>query len=82
MPIYCYKCKNCGKEFENINRVEDRYKQKCVECGSEVDILVQPTAFHIFKPFMHPNLTSKPVLVKSRKHLKELDRKYNMTSFY
>jgi len=82
MPTYKYKCDKCGKELEEFHKVDDRHNQKCPECGEKMQIMIQPTTFHIFEPFMHPNLTTKPVYVKSRKHLKELDKKYNMTSEY
>ena len=47
-----------------------------------MQIMIQPTTFQIFTPFWHPNLTKKPVWVKSKEHLKQLDKKYNMTSSY
>ena len=81
MPLYKYKCE-CGNELEEIHSVDDRYNQKCPECEKDMQIVIQPTTFQIFKAFWHPNLTSKPVWVESKKHLKELDKKYNMTSVY
>lgn len=82
MPLYKLKCKACNHIFEQISSVDDRLNIRCDECGGNTEILIQPTAFHIFEPFDHPNLTSKPVRVNSKKHLKELDKKYNMTSYY
>ena len=81
MPQYRLRCKECSNVFEEIAKVDDRNDIKC-ECGGDTDIVICPTAFHIFEPFDHPNLTSKPVRVNSKKHLKELDKKYNMTSYY
>ena len=82
MPEYCYKCHKCGKELEEIHSVKDRYNQLCPDCKVKMEIMIQPTTFQIFEPYWHPNLTSKPVWVESKKHLKELDKKYNMTSYY
>ena len=82
MPNYVYRCPNCGEEIEEIHSVEDRYKQKCSNCKSYMKIMIQLTTFQIFTPYWHPNLTSKPVWVESKKHLKQLDKKYNMTSYY
>ena len=82
MPNYVYRCDKCGKELEAFHSIDDRYNQKCPECLRYMEIMIKPTVLQVFKPFWHPNLTSKPVWVKSRKHLKELDRKYNMTSVY
>jgi hypothetical protein len=66
-----------------MSSINDRLNIRC-ECGGNTEIMIQPTNFHmnVFEPYFHPNLTSKPVWVKSRKHLKELDEKYNMTSYY
>jgi len=44
--------------------------------------MIQSVVTHWFTPFWHPNLTKKPVYVESKKHLKELDKKYNTTSYY
>ena len=82
MPTYKYKCDKCGKELEEFHKVKDRYDQVCSDCGGKMDIVIKPTPFHIFEGFWHPNLDKKPVFVKSRAHLKELDKKYNMTSEY
>ena len=82
MPVYQYKCPFCKKEIDEFHKVKDRYAQICSECGEKMQIMIQPTTFHIFEPFWHPNLDKKPVFVKSRAHLKELDKKYNMTSEY
>jgi len=81
VPLYRLKCKECNNVFEETSKVDDRNGIKC-KCGGETSIVIQPMTFHIFEPFDHPNLTSKPVRVNSKKHLKELDKKYNMTSYY
>jgi putative FmdB family regulatory protein len=82
MPMYQYRCDKCGKELEEFHKVDDRYEQKCPACGEKMQIVIQPSPIHIFEPFFHPNLTTKPVYVKSKEHLKQLDKKYNMTSYY
>lgn len=35
MPMYSYKCKKCGKDFETLCKFEERNKQKCEFCGSK-----------------------------------------------
>lgn len=81
VPQYKLRCKKCNKVFEEISSIDDRNNIKC-ECGGDTEIIIQPIVTHFFVPFFHPNLTSKPVYVKSKAHLKQLDRKYNMTSYY
>lgn len=81
MPLYRLQCKACNNVFEEISSVNDRLNIRC-ECGGNTEIMIQPTASHIFEPFWHPNLDSKPVYIKSKKHLKEESDKRNMTSYY
>ncbi|HHT49923.1 MAG TPA: zinc ribbon domain-containing protein [Eubacteriaceae bacterium] len=34
MPLYLYKCKDCGNEFEELTRAEDRDRDyTCPKCG-------------------------------------------------
>lgn len=82
MPLYEYECSKCGNKTEEFHSVKDRYNQKCPKCGNKMNIIIQPVVSHIFEPFWHPNLDSKPVWIKSRKHLREESEKRNMTSFY
>ncbi len=81
MPLYSLRCESCNKDFEEFSTVDNRLNIRC-ECGGNTSILIQPTAFHIFEPYWHPNLDKKPVFIKSKKHLKEESDKRNMTSFY
>lgn len=81
MPLYKVKCEKCGKVFEEVAKVDDRYGIKC-ECGGDTKIQICPTVFHIFEPFDHPNLGPKPVHIKSKQHLKDESKKRNMTSYY
>lgn len=36
MPIYAYKCKACGEQFEALRRMSDRDEEvTCPACGRE-----------------------------------------------
>jgi len=35
MPIYDYKCSNCGQELEIIQKFSDKPKTLCSKCGEE-----------------------------------------------
>lgn len=35
MPIYVYKCTNCGHDIEAIQKFSDEPITKCDECGEE-----------------------------------------------
>ncbi|MBI5644012.1 MAG: zinc ribbon domain-containing protein [Deltaproteobacteria bacterium] len=45
MPIYEYKCKSCGKEFEVIQKFSDEPVKKCIECGKAVEKMISQSSF-------------------------------------
>ena len=48
MPIYEYKCKACGREFEYQQRMSDPDKTDCEACGKpELERLISRTAFQL-----------------------------------
>jgi len=47
MPIYEYKCKKCGKEFEVFQGVTDQPVQTCQSCGGPVQKLMSLSTFHL-----------------------------------
>jgi putative FmdB family regulatory protein len=47
MPIYEYRCRACGQEFETIQRVGSRSRRKCPACSGRLEKLVSRTAFQL-----------------------------------
>jgi putative FmdB family regulatory protein len=47
MPIYEYKCKKCGKEFEIFQGITDQPVQTCQSCGGSVNKLMSLSTFHL-----------------------------------
>ena len=48
MPIYEYKCQNCGHSFEQLQKVTDRLLRTCPECGEKQLIkLISNTSFQL-----------------------------------
>ena len=45
MPIYEYKCADCKKEFEVMQRITADPLTKCEGCGGKLDKLVSQSAF-------------------------------------
>lgn len=46
MPIYEYRCPDCGHEFEQLQRMSDDPIKVCPECSSEgVKKLISRTSF-------------------------------------
>lgn len=55
MPIYEFKCKNCGEVFEVLVMKEGDSPDKCEKCGGELEKLVSLSSFRLlgsgwFKP--------------------------------
>ena len=82
MPIYQYECPRCHKVTEAYHNVDDRHNEYCEECDCKMSINICTTSVHLFEPFFHPHLDTKPVYIKSKKHLKEEAAKRNMTAYY
>ena len=48
MPIYDYKCSNCGQEFELIQKFSDKPKNKCPNCQKDtLSKLVSAPSFRL-----------------------------------
>ncbi len=44
MPLYEYKCQNCGYVFEVIQRFSDPPLTECPKCGGKLKKLLYPPA--------------------------------------
>jgi len=80
MPLYDMQCEKCKKQVEIFCKIKDIKNQKC-SCGGRLKILI--TNYHNqdwFKPHWNEHFTDKPVFVRSKRHMKELCLKYNVTS--
>ncbi|HEU5060975.1 MAG TPA: zinc ribbon domain-containing protein [Kofleriaceae bacterium] len=48
MPIYEYRCKKCGKQFEYMQRMTEGPKRKCEACGAlALERLISHTSFQL-----------------------------------
>ena len=47
MPIYEYRCSECGKEFEIMQRITDDPLDQCISCQGKVRKLISNTSFHL-----------------------------------
>jgi putative FmdB family regulatory protein len=47
MPIYEYRCRECGHQFETIQRVGARALRKCPECSGRLEKLISRTSFQL-----------------------------------
>lgn len=44
MPLYEYKCKKCGHQFEKIQKYSDKMVKKCPDCGGPVEQMITAPA--------------------------------------
>jgi putative FmdB family regulatory protein len=49
MPTYEYRCTACGREFEELQAINDPPLEKCPQCGQAVERLLSAGAGFIFK---------------------------------
>jgi len=47
MPIYEYKCKKCGKEYEMFQRITEPVLTSCKFCKGPAQKLMSRTTFHL-----------------------------------
>ena len=80
------RCKKCGKEFKVFEWGENVDNVKC-ECGGDaIEVPEYPNKSKVYssggvliwKPYWEENITHQPVLVESKKHLKELCKKHDV----
>jgi putative FmdB family regulatory protein len=45
MPIYEYRCEECGNEVELLQHLGRGTSPQCDECGGEMKRLISPTSF-------------------------------------
>lgn len=44
MPIYVFRCENCGEKFERLQKLSDADPDVCPHCGAEHSVRRQVTA--------------------------------------
>jgi len=47
MPIYEYRCLDCGHQFELMQKFSDPPAETCTSCSGNVQKLISRSAFHL-----------------------------------
>ena len=71
MPTYEYKCTQCGKRFEQLQRMTEAPLKKCPKCGGKPERLMSGGVGVIFKgsgfyetDYKRKNVKNEPAPVK------------------
>ena len=68
MPIYEYKCSDCGKHFEIFQKISDKPLTECKECKGTLSKLISNCAFHLKGNGWYVTDYKKPVDTASGKN--------------
>lgn len=47
MPLYLYRCSDCGEEDEILQKFSDPPATECESCKGRLERVITPTAFHL-----------------------------------
>lgn len=80
MPIYVFKCRNCGSTFEQYRRMADFSRQAICDCRGLSDLVVNNTVnISIFNPYVENNMAPEPIRIESKRQRDALCEKYGVT---
>ena len=75
MPMYDFRCKACGKKFEDFKTIE-KYQSTsvCPKCGETAvrDFSNCSIALAIFNPYVDEHITGSPVLIETKRQKNRL----------
>ena len=83
MPIYSYRCKNCGKVFEKFRKMGSEGKEYCESCNSEAlrlflpsGIIFKGSGFYStdYKSGSNKIINSSPSTKEDKKEIKKEDK--------
>lgn len=60
MPIYEYRCRDCGEEFEYQQRMSEDPKSVCESCRGTLERLISRTSFHLKGGGWYKDLYASP----------------------
>jgi putative FmdB family regulatory protein len=71
MPVYKYRCDNCGVQFEKKQSFSDQPLIRCKECGKKTLKKVYQPVGIVFKPLITTRLRVNPQKKKKKKRKKK-----------
>jgi putative FmdB family regulatory protein len=82
MPLYDFKCTECGQVQEHIAHIEERIGE-CVDCQGLTKRMISAN-YNVIGDvdFVTDNITGDPIRVSSRKQLRGLMERYDVAEKY
>lgn len=75
MPLYRYKCNNCGHDFTRLRKIKERRESiPCPECDIIDEhklVFGKHNRGFVLEPQYFEHLDTEPVWIEGKKHLKE-----------
>ncbi len=47
MPLYEYRCTECDRQFELMQKFSEEPLKECIYCGGQVNKLISLSSFHL-----------------------------------
>lgn len=83
MPLYDYKCQDCGTVREVVKKLKDFDREEiCEECSLPMRRLIIPPKLRLFRKGIYEDITTEPLYIDSMKQLKAECKKHGVTSAY
>jgi len=85
MPLYEYRCNNCGEEFEGFRTIAERYNIACPKCNTprpEILLGGNRQQVRLFPEGWFEHIAPEPIYISSRRQLREECEKHNCYSKY
>lgn len=79
MPLYAYICEN-GHEFESLEKIADRNKAVCEDCGSIGKQQFGITHQHSFPEGFWSDIAKEPIYIKNKRHLQRVCREHGVNA--
>jgi len=78
MPNYDFFCKTCGKTIERMVSIKESESVKCGKCGEMMIKLFSAPRLDLFKPMVYEDICETPILIESKKQLREECKKHGV----
>jgi len=73
MPHYSFECDHCEQEYVEFYKSSEVPKTSiCPRCKGGTVRVFRPMQISIFNEYVTPHITGEPMLIRSRKHEKDV----------